>query len=1006
MTPFRQRLLPSLLDEIAAADPGRILYSVPRTNYPKDGFVDIDAKTFARAVDRCAWYIEDTIGRGEGFPTLTYLGPQDIVYGILLLASVKTGYKLLLNSARNTLEAHLRLLEQTECNTFLHPPSYYPLSVVEKILSARKMRVVDIPGPEHWLEDGHALQYTCNKSFAEARLEPFTILHTSGSTGMPKPITQTHATVAAQDALASLPSLGLEPGFPAMCTGTRMYIAVPIIHCAGLLMFLSAIYAKYTVVLGPFPPSAEVINAVHVHGNVQHSVLSPASLVDLVENLEYLDNLTLLKQVTYGGGPLPKEIGEIVSTRTRLFAALGSTECGPIASVLNEPQDWAYLRNSPVLGDEFREISKGLYEHIIVRDPKYEAFQGVFGTFPACRNEGRVDDVIVFSTGEKLNPIDMENDINKNRSVSSALVTGVGRFQSGLLIEAVKPPTSDIDKNELLSIIWPSVEAANKQSPSHARIHRDMVIFTTTQKPMLRAGKGTVQRQLTIEMYADELNALYEASDETSSIFTDAATEDYLIDDAESTKKYADAKEFVSDGCNVSVALKNMIAQATEIDVNQISPDTNLFELGLDSLQVILIAKEIKKLLFDRGVRQKFEAKTLYSNPSISSHACAREPAPVALEGAVVLLTGSTGSLGSYVLDLLLRNIAIRHVYCLNRGPESGRRQKESQSAKKLQALADNVEFYTADLSRPYFGLAIKEYRILLREVTIVIHNAWQVDFNLNIDSFADHIGAVRRFIDFSTQSRYGAKITFVSSVSTLGGLLHNSAHGAPNLERMFDDWDAPEPTGYGQSKFIAERLLDTAAREAEVPAILLRVGQVASPTTDAGIWPKQEWLPSLIASSRFLGELPPSIGKVSAIDWIPVNDLSHSIVEIATSQSAAKLTEQGAVVYHVVNPRKTSWETLASIFQKYWASDKAVKMVSLETWVESLRKSASAFSVETTSQNPAVKLLDFFEGLVSDSAGPPVLNTRNAIEASPTLAGMDEIQTWHIENWMRQWGF
>ncbi|KAH8204294.1 hypothetical protein TruAng_001580 [Truncatella angustata] len=569
-------------------------------------------------------------------------------------------------------------------------------------------------------------------------------------------------------------------------------------------------------------------------------------------------------------------------------------------------------------------------------------------------HRGRVDNVIVFSTGEKLNPIDMENVINTKRSVSSALVTGVGRFQSGLLIEAVKPPTSDIDKNELLSIIWPSVEAANKQSPSHARIHRDMVIFTTTQKPMLRAGKGTVQRQLTIEMYADELNALYEASDETSSIFTNAAAEDYLIDDAESTKKYADAKEFVSDG-------------------------SYLHMLG------VLSAMIEGRPLAGEGKSDLQKMQSIFDRYAAHMPISAREPAPVALEGAVVLLTGSTGSLGSYVLDLLLRNIAIRHVYCINRGPESGRRQKESQSAKKLQALADNVKFYTADLSRPYFGLAIKEYRILLREVTIVIHNAWQVDFNLNIDSFADHIGAVRRFIDFSTQSRYGAKITFVSSVSTLGGLLHNSAHGAPILERMFDDWDAPEPTGYGQSKFIAERLLDTAAREAEVPAILLRVGQVASPTTDARIWPKQEWLPSLIPSSRFLGELPQSIGKVSAIDWIPVNDLSHSIVEIATSQSAAKLTEQGA---------------------KYWASDKAVKMVSLETWVESLRKSASAFSVETTSQNPAVKLLDLFEGLVSDSAGPPVLDTRNAIEASPTLAGMDEIQTWHIENWMRQWGF
>lgn len=79
-----QRLLPSVIDNIAQNDPSRVLYSIAKTRDPADGFQDISAQSFAQAVDRCAWHLEKTLGRGEGFPTLLYMGPQDVVYAILV----------------------------------------------------------------------------------------------------------------------------------------------------------------------------------------------------------------------------------------------------------------------------------------------------------------------------------------------------------------------------------------------------------------------------------------------------------------------------------------------------------------------------------------------------------------------------------------------------------------------------------------------------------------------------------------------------------------------------------------------------------------------------------------------------------------------------------------------------------------------------------------------------------------------------------------------------------
>ena len=52
---------------------------------------------------------------------------------------------------------------------------------------------------------------------------------------------------------------------------------------------------------------------------------------------------------------------------------------------------------------------------------------------------------------------------------------------------------------------------------------------------------------------------------------------------------------------------------------------------------------------------------------------------------------------------------------------------------------------------------------------------------------------------------------------------------------------------GYGESKYIAELLLEAGAEKCGVPAVIVRVGQLAGPVSKkAGMWSKQEWLPSV----------------------------------------------------------------------------------------------------------------------------------------------------------------
>ncbi|KAK7216548.1 hypothetical protein V2G26_004551 [Clonostachys chloroleuca] len=535
-----------------------------------------------------------------------------------------------------------------------------------------------------------------------------------------------------------------------------------------------------------------------------------------------------------------------------------------------------------------------------------------------------------------------------------------------------------------------------------------MILFTTPERPMLRAGKGTVQRQLTLEMYSSEIDDLYSENKE------------------QSLRQTEDSKDQ-----SLEKAIEEIVAQSTEINVATLTPETDLFSHGLDSLQVSVIAKKINQLLATKGKPLSFDTKIIYRNPSLQALAASvstilngeessleapqssmqeifdkfAEDIPISARDAhesapgsfVFLLTGSTGSLGSYILDGLRRNPEVSHIYILNRGPGSLDRQERSLKAKGLHSLTEKVTCLEVDLSLRHFGLEPSTYRELIRNVTHIVHNAWRVNFNLSLESFAGQIAGVRRLIEFSVQSRHAARILFVSSLSTVSGLSGRVS------EELYTEWDTPQDMGYARSKFVSELLLDRAARESGIPAVICRVGQIAGPTTSDGIWPKQEWVPSLIASSKYLGKLPDSLGEMEVIEWIPVDILAQGIIELATARTDG--VETGARVYHMVNPNQSFWRDIVSTIQKYFEhSGVVIQMASFKDWVTDLRESTS--KLEDIDQNPASKLVSFYEGLLENTERGVSLDTKTAVKTSLSMARLKPVGKEWMANWMQQWSF
>ena len=76
----------------------------------------------------------------------------------------------------------------------------------------------------------------------------------------------------------------------------------------------------------------------------------------------------------------------------------------------------------------------------------------------------------------------------------------------------------------------------------------------------------------------------------------------------------------------------------------------------------------------------------------------------------------------------------------------------------------------------------------------------------------------------------------------------------------MFLEASIPEPdsalgSGYTESKWVSEQILDEAARRTPLRPTSIRLGQIVG--GPGGHWSEREWCAALVKSSIYLGKLP-----------------------------------------------------------------------------------------------------------------------------------------------------
>lgn len=798
-----------------------------------------------------------------------------------------------------------------------------------------------------------------------------------------------------------------------------------------MVNIIGVVYCRQKIA---FPPlqgpllTAEAVLSLMKITQVTAAAIPPSTVSDISKSPHLLNMLGAmkLKYIIVGGGAIPKAAGDAIIKQTTLVNILGSTELATLRCLPVEQKDWAYVHTSSDSGVEFRHTSGDGYEMVVVRDARLEGMQPTFEMFPDLQEyptrdlfskhptkdghwlyQGRSDDVIVFLNGEKSNPVMMEDLVQSHPDVVSALVIGQDRFEAALLIELSQPSKlSTSEKAEWIEKLWPVVEEANRKCPAYARVSKSHILFTSPEKSMSRAGKGTVQRKFTIDSFRSEIEALY----------VDAET----MNDHNVPVKV--------DPLAIEQSVRQIVAFTTGLD--ELGAEEDFFSRGMDSLQVIQIARYLKSGLQEAGMKiGSLGPSTIYTNPTVTKLTSivnsfdqqiqtTRESAEKArvdnmreiLEKysnnsnfETVVLTGSTGALGSYLLDVFSKSELVSTIYCLNRSTNSKQRQALSSASRGLtsQWSPERVIFLTSDFSKNDLGLGQKTFSEIRDRATVIVHNAWQVDFNLSLASYENgHISGVRNLIDLTARSAHRAKIFFISSIA--GVMEWPKHHIGPVPEEIIHDFTAPQHMGYAESKHISERLLGLASANFNIPISICRVGQVAGPIRGTqGMWNKQEWLPSLILSSKYLGVIPESLGTMQDIDWIPIDLLSTIISELALKPSSP---DELAKVYHTVNPSITTWTTLLPHVQFELGSKVAV--VSFTAWLKKLRaSSASSLLAQDFTLNPALKLLDFYEGLSHSDSAPPRLATVKTERECGLLAEVGPVTGDWMTRWIRQWG-
>lgn len=959
---------------------------------------------------------------------------------LTIFALNRLGYAVLFLSTRLTAPAYARLLELANCKQLVIAKQYE--QTVEEICKERPgSSSFPILQRRDWFN-----RQASSLRFERSNVDPARegkkiawILHSSGSTGHPKPIFLTN--------LQTLANWRKSFGF-------RFFTTSPLFHSFALMEMGRAFYTRAATYLGnhSLPTTYQnLYDALRVAQPEQFSAV-PYVIKLLAEKPEGVKMLAKPKIVLFGGSSCPDDLGDrLVAQGVNLVANYGATETGQIMTSFRPPGDteWQYLRLHRPVADFtlMDEISPGVFECVALdglpskgpsnSKPPFSktnpenSFRtaDLFTRHPDPKKSNfykylsRLDDRITLVNGEKVLPIPIEGRIREEPLVRECVVFGFQRTVPGALIFRAADKATNMSDEEFLEAIWPAVEAANSRAETFSRIPKELVVVKGADVSYAGTDKGTFIRAQVYQQFAQDIETAY--------------------------------AKFGGNGKNGELALSVpeledwLLARfRDDLDVPLSGADSDIFSAGVDSLQTTQIWRFIvrdldlgegadqlsQNIVFEKGTvsalakhlyqmrtGQEFEPEDelpimkemieKYSRFTQHHPTISQQP-----DKEVVIVTGTTGNLGAFIIAEILKRPSVSEVWALVRAPGQA-----AAGARVWKALADRnitltddeavkLRAVPSDLSQSNLGLDSYVLEHLLSSSTCVIHSAWAVNFNLGVRSFEQqHIRGTNNLINFCLRSKLPspAQFFFCSSVSAAS----NTPKPASIPETVIENLDHAQKMGYGRSKLVTEHITRNAMRQTGMQARVLRIGQLGGDTVSAQ-WNDTEAVALMFRSALTTGALPELSESPT---WLPVDQCAQAVVDLAMKGAAA--SQDVDLVYHLVNPKSFSWKDDLLPALKQGSALPEFEIVSPQEW---LRRLAS--SEQDPEKNPSIKLIDFWRGKYGRNGSAQAdgsaaqqkpagldFETDRTVQDCPSLGLVKDpvaegLIHRYIESWMQRW--
>ncbi|PHH85060.1 hypothetical protein CDD83_973 [Cordyceps sp. RAO-2017] len=345
----------------------------------------------------------------------------------------------------------------------------------------------------------------------------------------------------------------------------------------------------------------------------------------------------------------------------------------------------------------------------------------------------------------------------------------------------------------------------------------------------------------------------------------------------------------------------------------------------------------------------------------------------------VVLLTGATGFLGSYMVHELLEGPARAHVIAHVRAKDAADGLARLENAAKAYGLwssswvsSSRLEAVVGDISKPQLGLGQDAWDRLCNKVDVIIHNGAQVNWMLPYSSLRSaNVLSTLACIQLCAAGR-AKRLAFVSSTSTLDTDHYVELSGSGSSVMEDDDLEGSHKglgTGYGQTKWASEFLVREAGRRGLVGAVI-RPGYITG-DPNSGIFVKDDFLVRLWKGCLQVRARPDIANTVNAV---PVTQVSRIVVASALHLSTA--TGQRLAVAQVTgHPRVTMNDWIGAL--DVFGYD--IPMVSYPDWSNKVKEYVSD---DTKEEHSLLPLFHFVVGDLPANTIAPELDDANAAAA------------------------